>query len=100
MAKVNAKKVVKRRRERKNVEKGAAHIRSSFNNTMVTITDLNGNALSWASSGGLGFRGSKKSTPFAAQMAAELGLTERAVEGRLYRLRQTLRQQLGGDLYD
>ena len=65
------KKVVKRRRERKNVEKGAAHIRSSFNNTMVTVTDLNGNALSWASSGGLGFRGSKKSTPFAAQMAAE-----------------------------
>ena len=66
-----AKKVVKRRRERKNVEKGAAHIRSSFNNTLVTVTDLNGNALSWASSGGLGFRGSKKSTPFAAQMAAE-----------------------------
>ena len=66
-----AKKVVKRRRERKNVEKGTAHIRSSFNNTMVTVTDLNGNALSWASSGGLGFRGSKKSTPFAAQMAAE-----------------------------
>ena len=66
-----AKKVVKRRRERKVVEKGAAHIRSSFNNTMVTITDTNGNALSWASSGGLGFRGSKKSTPFAAQMAAE-----------------------------
>ena len=63
MAKVNAKKVVKRRRERKNVEKGAAHIRSSFNNTMVTITDLNGNALSWASSGGLGFRGSKKVHP-------------------------------------
>ena len=71
MAKVNAKKVIKRRNERKNVEKGAAHIRSSFNNTMVTITDLSGNALSWASSGGLGFRGSKKSTPFAAQMAAE-----------------------------
>ncbi len=66
-----AKKVVKRRRERKNVEKGAVHIRSSFNNTMVTVTDLNGNALSWASSGGLGFRGSKKSTPFAAQMASE-----------------------------
>ena len=57
------KKVVKRRRERKVVEKGAAHIRSSFNNTMVTITDLNGNALSWASSGGLGFRGSRKSPP-------------------------------------
>ena len=65
------KKVVKRRRERKVVEKGAVHIRSSFNNTMVTITDLNGNALSWASSGGLGFRGSRKSTPFAAQTAAE-----------------------------
>ena len=71
MAKVNAKKVVKRRRERKNVEKGAVHIRSSFNNTMVTITDLQGNALSWASSGGLGFRGSRKSTPYAAQMCAE-----------------------------
>ena len=56
MAKATAKKVVKRRRERKNVEKGAVHIRSSFNNTMVTITDLQGNALSWASSGGLGFR--------------------------------------------
>ena len=66
-----AKKVVKRRRERKVVEKGAVHIRSSFNNTMVTVTDLEGNALSWASSGGLGFRGSRKSTPFAAQTAAE-----------------------------
>ena len=65
------KKGVKRRRERKVVEKGAAHIRSSFNNTMVTVTDLEGNALSWASSGGLGFRGSRKSTPFAAQTAAE-----------------------------
>ena len=71
MAKANAKKVVKRRRERKNVEKGAVHIRSSFNNTMVTVTDLQGNALSWASSGGLGFRGSRKSTPYAAQMCAE-----------------------------
>ena len=70
-AKAAAKKVIKRRRERKNIEKGAAHIRASFNNTMVTITDLNGNALSWASSGGLGFRGSRKSTPFAAQTAAE-----------------------------
>ena len=65
------KKVVKRRRERKVVEKGAVHIRSSFNNTMVTITDLEGKALSWASSGGLGFRGSRKSTPYAAQTAAE-----------------------------
>ena len=71
MAKATAKKVVKRRRERKNVEKGTVHIRSSFNNTMVTITDLQGNALSWASSGGLGFRGSRKSTPYAAQMCAE-----------------------------
>ena len=71
MAKQNAKKVIKRRKERKNIEKGAAHIASSFNNTMVTITDPNGNALSWASSGGLGFRGSRKSTPYAAQMAAE-----------------------------
>ena len=65
------KKTIKRRRERKNIEKGAAHIRSSFNNTMVTITDLNGNAISWASSGGLGFRGSSKSTPYAAQLCAE-----------------------------
>ena len=71
MAKATGMKVIKRRRERKNIEKGAAHIRSTFNNTMVTITDLQGNALSWASSGGLGFRGSRKSTPFAAQMAAE-----------------------------
>ena len=70
-AKAAAKKVIKRRRERKNIEKGAVHIRSSFNNTMVTVTDLQGNALSWASSGGLGFRGSRKSTPFAAQTAAE-----------------------------
>ena len=74
------KKVVKRRRERKVVEKGAAHIRSSFNNTMVTITDLEGNALSWASSGGLGFRGSRKSTPFAAQTAAETA-AKAAIDG-------------------
>ena len=65
------KRVVRKRKERKNVERGAAHIASSFNNTIVTITDTAGNALSWASAGGLGFRGSKKSTPFAAQMAAE-----------------------------
>ncbi|MDO4845758.1 MAG: 30S ribosomal protein S11 [Oscillospiraceae bacterium] len=71
MAAKTVKKVVKRRRERKVIEKGAVHIRSSFNNTMVTVTDTNGNAISWASSGGLGFRGSKKSTPFAAQTAAE-----------------------------
>ena len=61
-----------KRKDRKNVEYGVAHIRSTFNNTIVTITDKNGNALSWASAGGLGFRGSRKSTPFAAQMAAEV----------------------------
>lgn len=67
----NKKKVVRKRKDRKNVEKGAVHIRSSFNNTMVTITDTQGNALSWASSGEMGFRGSRKSTPYAAQTAAE-----------------------------
>lgn len=68
-----AKKVARpKRRERKNIEQGIAHIRSTFNNTIVTITDTKGNALSWASAGGLGFRGSRKSTPFAAQMAAEV----------------------------
>ena len=61
----------RKRREKKNIERGCAHIRSTFNNTIVTITDTQGNALSWASSGGLGFRGSRKSTPFASQMAAE-----------------------------
>jgi small subunit ribosomal protein S11 len=61
-----------KRRERKNIERGAVHIRSSFNNTMVTITDLHGNALSWASSGQQGFRGNRKSTPFAAQTAADV----------------------------
>ena len=66
-----AVKKTRRRREKKNIERGAAHIKSTFNNTSVTITDVAGNALSWASAGGLGFRGSKKSTPFAAQMAAE-----------------------------
>lgn len=66
-----AKKVVKRRRDRKNVEKGAAHIRATFNNTIVTITDTAGNAVSWASAGEMGFKGSRKSTPFAAQTAAE-----------------------------
>lgn len=61
----------RRRRERKNIERGQVHIHSSFNNTIVTITDMSGNAISWASSGGMGFRGSRKSTPFAAQIAAE-----------------------------
>ncbi|MBO5779165.1 MAG: 30S ribosomal protein S11 [Clostridia bacterium] len=71
MAKATAKKVIRKRKERKNIEKGAAHIRATYNNTIVTITDLNGNAVSWASAGELGFRGSRKSTPFAAQSAAE-----------------------------
>ena len=65
------KKVVKKRRERKNVEKGIAHIRSTFNNTIVTITDTQGNAISWGTAGEMGFKGSKKSTPYAAQTAAE-----------------------------
>ena len=66
MAKKNVKTRV-RRRERKNIERGQAHIQSTFNNTMVTLTDSKGNVLSWASAGQLGFRGSRKSTPFAAQ---------------------------------
>ena len=70
MAKVTAK-AVKKRRERKNIEKGAVHIQSTFNNTIITITDVQGNAVSWASAGELGFKGSRKSTPFAAQSAAE-----------------------------
>jgi small subunit ribosomal protein S11 len=70
-AKGGKKTVIRRRRERKNIENGSAHIQSSFNNTIVTITDTAGNAISWASAGELGFRGSKKSTPFAAQTAAE-----------------------------
>ena len=65
------KKVVKKRRERKNVEKGVAHIRSTFNNTIVTITDVQGNAIAWGTAGEMGFKGSKKSTPYAAQTAAE-----------------------------
>ena len=68
-----AKKTVatRRRRDKKNIERGAAHIQSTFNNTIITISDAEGNAISWASSGELGFKGSRKSTPFAAQMAAE-----------------------------
>ena len=67
MAKNVTKKTVTRRRDRKNIEKGSAHIHSSFNNTIVTITDVKGNVISWASAGGLGFKGSRKSTPFAAE---------------------------------
>lgn len=72
MAKQQSKKTaVRRRRERKNIERGQVRIQSTFNNTIVTITDVQGNTISWASAGGLGFRGSRKSTPFAAQSAAE-----------------------------
>lgn len=72
MAKRALKKTAtRRRRDRKNVERGQAHIQSTFNNTIVTITDVSGNALSWASAGEMGFRGSRKSTPYAAQMAAD-----------------------------
>ena len=69
MAKAKTKKP--RRKEKKNVAHGQAHIKSTFNNTIVTITDLDGNSLSWASAGNVGFKGSRKSTPFAAQLAAE-----------------------------
>ncbi len=69
------KKVARKRKEKKNIERGQAHIRASFNNTLVTMTDVGGNALSWASAGGMGFRGSRKSTPFAAQVAAEKAAT-------------------------
>ena len=80
MAKKVAKKVTKKR-VKKNVERGQAHIQSSFNNTIVTLTDTQGNALSWASAGGLGFRGSRKSTPYAAQMAAETAAKAALVHG-------------------
>jgi len=75
----SAKKTTRKRRERKNIDRGAAHIQSTFNNTIVSITDTAGNVLSWASAGGLGFKGSRKSTPFAAQMAAETA-TKTAME--------------------
>ena len=70
MANVSAKKVIKKRRERKNIQYGQVHVRATFNNTIVTITDMDGNAISWASAGELGFKGSRKSTPFAAQSAS------------------------------
>src|SRR5437764_10630794 len=77
MAKPKTKKP--RRREKKNIIHGQAHIKSTFNNTIVTITDLDGNTLSWASAGNVGFKGSRKSTPFAAQLAAEAA-ARRAME--------------------
>lgn len=80
----SAKKASAKKRVKKNVERGQAHIQSSFNNTIVTLTDLQGNALSWASAGGLGFRGSKKSTPYAASMAAETAAKAALVHGLKY----------------
>ncbi|MGB4985581.1 MAG: 30S ribosomal protein S11 [Erysipelotrichaceae bacterium] len=71
MAKVTKKTATRKRRVRKNIAKGVAHIHSTFNNTIVTITDENGNAIAWSSAGALGYKGSRKSTPFAAQMCAE-----------------------------
>ena len=71
-AAANKKATVRRRREKKNIERGAVHIQSTFNNTIVTVTDVQGNALSQSSSGALGFRGSRKSTPFAAQTSADV----------------------------
>ena len=81
MAKAVNKKVASKKRVKKNVECGQAHIQASLNNTIVTLTDSEGNALSWASAGGLGFRGSKKSTPYAAQMAAETATKAALVHG-------------------
>ena len=89
----NLKKVVRKRKERKLVERGAAHISSSFNNTIVTITDTQGNALSWASAGELGFRGSRKSTPFAAQSAAET-----AAKAAMDRFKTEVASELGVNL--
>ena len=71
MAKVAKKGGIKKKREKKNVPNGVAHIQSTFNNTIITITDPVGNVISWSTAGAMGFKGSKKSTPFAAQMAAE-----------------------------
>lgn len=74
----------RKRREKKNIERGAAHIQSTFNNTIVTITDMNGNAVSWASAGEMGFRGSTKSTPFAAATAAETAAKAAMEHGMKY----------------
>ena len=74
----------RKRREKKNIERGAAHIQSTFNNTIVTITDMNGNAVSWASAGEMGFRGSRKSTPFAAATAADTAAKAAMEHGMKY----------------
>lgn len=71
MAVQKNKKISRRKKDRKNIDRGSAHIKSTFNNSIVTLTDIRGNALAWSSAGALGFKGSRKSTPYAAQMAAE-----------------------------
>jgi small subunit ribosomal protein S11 len=76
-----ARRQTRRKKEKKNVEIGVAHIQSTFNNTLVTITDREGNAISWSSAGAMGFKGSRKSTPFAAQMAAEVAAKEAMEHG-------------------
>ena len=76
-----ARKQTKRKKERKNIDAGVAHIQSTFNNTIITITDKTGNSISWASAGGSGFKGSRKSTPFAAQLAAETAAKEAMEHG-------------------
>ena len=81
MAKAVKKTVRKKRRERKNIERGQAHIQSTFNNTIVTLTDLSGNALSWSSAGSLGFTVSRTSTHYAAQLAAEVAAKEAMEHG-------------------
>jgi len=79
MAAAKKARKVRKKRERKNVERGQAHIQATFNNTIVTLTDNDGNAIAWSSAGSLGFKGSRKSTPYAAQMAAE-SATKSAME--------------------
>ena len=76
-----ARRQTRRKKEKKNVEVGVAHIQSTFNNTLITITDRDGNAISWSSAGAMGFKGSRKSTPFAAQMAAEVAAKEAMEHG-------------------
>ena len=80
-SKASSKKATTKKRVKKNVERGQAHIQASFNNTIVTLTDVQGNAISWASAGGLGFKGSKKSTPYAAQLAAETATKAALIHG-------------------
>ena len=76
-----ARRQTRRKKEKKNVEVGVAHIQSTFNNTLITITDREGNAISWSSAGAMGFKGSRKSTPFAAQMAAEVAAKDAMEHG-------------------